>query len=136
MGRLIVMVVALLGLAAVTQLSHREGAPVHETAKRNGRIAAENKAASVQDTNASSLTVAQRAKLAEYFSSHPASPVDTTGFAISIGAIVPASVALTTVPQDLADLIGGHRGDAYIKLADKLVVVAPETRKIVAVLPL
>lgn len=62
--------------------------------------------------------------------------VTQVNFRIGVGAVVPRSVRLVTVPQPVVAIYPEWAGDLYFDYGDEIVVVAPGTLQIVGVLPL
>lgn len=81
------------------------------------------------------LTVQERTNLREtVFRSGPR--VTNVNFRIGVGAVVPRSVRLVTVPQPILAIYPAWAGDLYFVYGDEIVVVAPDSMEIVGVLPL
>jgi Protein of unknown function (DUF1236) len=84
---------------------------------------------------ASALTPEQREKIRGQIAGPRESRVDTSEFTPTIGTTVPAHVLLHRLPTELADIMGGYHGSDYLIVLDKLVIVDPNVRRIVAVVP-
>jgi hypothetical protein len=87
-------------------------------------------------TGSLSLTPDQRNKLTKYFS-RPGGKVNATDtkFTISVGAAVPKQVTLAPLAPELEQILPTYRNDQYVVADDRLVIVAPDERRIVAIIP-
>jgi Protein of unknown function (DUF1236) len=59
---------------------------------------------------------------------------DRADFAISVGTIVPAFVALNPLPESVVEIVPQYRGYDFVMVRDEIVIVEPRTRHIVTVL--
>jgi hypothetical protein len=55
-------------------------------------------------------------------------------FSLNVGTVVPRSVRIATVPATLVEIHPAWRGFRYFVVADEIIIVEPDTLKIVAVL--
>jgi hypothetical protein len=62
-------------------------------------------------------------------------PVTRTNISISIGASVPRSVRVYDVPQDVIAIYPRFRGHRFVVVEDEIVILEPQSRRIVATLP-
>jgi hypothetical protein len=75
------------------------------------------------------------ARIREIFSKEPAgTTVDHVGFSLSAGTVVPRSIHLTALPQTIIDIQPTWRGNEYFQIGDQIVIVDPQSMKIVGVL--
>ncbi len=81
------------------------------------------------------LTAEQREKIRGQVAGPRETRVDTSEFTPTIGTTVPQHVLLHRLPAELADIIGGYHGSDYLIVRDRLVIVDPNVRRIVAVVP-
>jgi Protein of unknown function (DUF1236) len=82
------------------------------------------------------LTDQQRARIRSYFTNNNnADRIASTDFALSIGAAVPQNVPLQKLPPDLASVMRGFQADEYVMVGNQLVIVDPNARRVVAVVP-
>lgn len=58
-----------------------------------------------------------------------------TGFLVSMGAAVPQGVALQDMPRALGDALPAYINDQYVVVANRFVIVARSTRRIIAIVP-
>ena len=54
---------------------------------------------------------------------------------MSIGAVVPRSIHLHTVPADIVSIYPRFRGMRFVVVEDDIVIVSPRSNRVVAVLP-
>jgi uncharacterized protein DUF1236 len=80
-------------------------------------------------------TPEQREKIRGQVAGPRESRVDTSEFTPTLGNIVPLHVLLHRLPAEIADIMGGYHGSDYLIVRDQLVIVDPNARRIVAVVP-
>ncbi len=87
-------------------------------------------------TGSLSLTADQRKQLTAYFS-RPGDNVNTTDtkFTVSVGAAVPHQVALAPLAPELKQILPTYQNDQYVVVDDRLVIVTPDDRRIIAIVP-
>lgn len=81
------------------------------------------------------LTDQQRQKIRSYFAANKADHAQSVDFTLGVGAAVPQQVQLQKLPPDVAAALGGYKADQYIIVGDQLVIVDPNARRIVAIVP-
>ena len=81
------------------------------------------------------LSDEQRQKLRQYFSAHKDVRLDHPEVPATIGAAVPRQLKLRNLPRDVTDPLQKYHGDSYFFVGDRLVIVEPKVRRIVAVIP-
>ena len=81
------------------------------------------------------LSAEQREKIRSYVSAHPEGRLEQADFTLMIGTGVPQQVPLANLPLELADALGGYTGSKFVIVRDKMAIVDPEVRRIVAVIP-
>jgi Protein of unknown function (DUF1236) len=81
------------------------------------------------------LTDAQREQIRSYFAGKTAGRLQSVDFSIAIGAAVPQQVELQKLPPQISSAIGGYQGDDYLIVGDQLVIVDPNARRVVAIIP-
>jgi hypothetical protein len=86
-----------------------------------------------------SMTQEQRTRVSERFSARIDSmhvrALSRASFSVSVGAMVPRSVTLYDVPRDVVAIYPQYRGHKFVLVEDEIVVIAPGSRRVVAVLP-
>ncbi len=87
-------------------------------------------------TGSLSLSSEQRKKLTDYFS-HAGGKVNATDrqFTISVGAAVPRQVELEPLAPEIKQILPTYQNDQYVVVDDRLVIVTPDDRRIVAIIP-
>jgi hypothetical protein len=60
--------------------------------------------------------------------------VDHVGFSLTPGTVVPSSVHLAALPQTVVDIEPTWRGNEYFEVGDQVVIVDPQSMKILGVL--
>ena len=86
-------------------------------------------------TGAVSLSDEQRQKIRQYFTDHKNARNDQSSVPVTIGAAVTKQVELKDLPKDVTDALQKYFGDSYFFAGDRLVIVEPNVRRIVAVIP-
>jgi hypothetical protein len=76
----------------------------------------------------------QQSRIAEVFTKQNIKPANVT-FAINTGAAVPASVTLAAVPASVVQIAPQFRGYSYFATNDRIVIVEPTKKTVVAVIP-
>lgn len=85
-------------------------------------------------TGSVTLTTQQRNQVRDAFRSVTAQPVDAT-FNVTVGAEVPTSVTtLQACPETVRSLVTGLPDCRYIIVRDQIVLVNPQTRRVVTVI--
>jgi Protein of unknown function (DUF1236) len=77
----------------------------------------------------------QRAKIRDYLAQHSGAKVDQVDFSLVIGGSVPRQARLSDLPDPVADLLQGYKGDQYLLVRDQMVIVDVQSRRIVALIP-
>lgn len=81
------------------------------------------------------LSQQQRQKIQAYFTGKRANRTDNADFALSVGAAVPLNVQLQKLPPQISSAMGGFQGDQYILVRKQLVIIDPNARRVVAIVP-
>jgi hypothetical protein len=79
------------------------------------------------------LSGEQRTKVQSAFKSHKSASVNVN-VDVRVGAVVPRSVTLVAVPQDVVILVPGWQRYRYIVIGDTVCIVDPDTFEIVDVI--
>ncbi len=80
------------------------------------------------------LTQEQRTKIRQTVLTSSAPRVDRVNFDVHVGTVVPRSVHVVEVPPTLIDIHPEWRGYRYFVVHDQIVIVEPDSLRIVAVL--
>jgi hypothetical protein len=62
-------------------------------------------------------------------------PLPRVDFALAVGTAVPAYVQLATLPPAIIEIVPQYRGYTYFVVQDEIVIVHPQTKRIVTVIP-
>ena len=79
------------------------------------------------------LTTEQRTVVREKVLTSSAPRVTNVNFSINVGTVVPSSVRVVAVPQTIIDIRPEWRGYRYFVVNDEIIIVEPNSLKIVAV---
>jgi hypothetical protein len=87
------------------------------------------------ETSAPPVSSSQAQSIKEYFAKN--SPIRSgMDFGVAIGASVPRQITTQPLPPELVQLMQKFHGDEYVMVENRLIVVEPKSRRIVAVLSL
>ena len=101
--------------------------------KQNG--AAEGRGSGQQSGGNASLTTEQRTTIRQtVLQGNNAPRVANVNFSINVGTVVPASVRVVALPPPLIEIYPSWRGYLYFIVGDRIVVLEPRSKRIVAVL--
>jgi hypothetical protein len=82
-----------------------------------------------------SLTGDQKTKLKSAFTKHHNTPAKNVDVSISVGAVVPSSVTVVEIPQDIVLIVPEYRGYRYFWIDDERVaIVDPDTLEVVDII--
>lgn len=81
-----------------------------------------------------SVTTEQRTRIHEHRSRLSAGRVDSVNFSVSVGTVVPRSVRVQMLPAEIVEIVPEYRGYKYILVRDEILIIDPETLRIVAVI--
>jgi len=126
----------------LVQAKTKDGNPIFISVGPHGNSAMEVSATKTQalaKRNDANLTFDtspnDHARIREIFGKGPAEvKVDHVGFSLSPGTVVPHSVLLAALPQTIVDIEPTWRGDEYFQVGEQIVIVDPQSMKIVGVL--
>jgi Protein of unknown function (DUF1236) len=131
----------------LVQAKTKDGNPILMTIGPHGMSAMEVLAQKTQEPAAQQLAKGpdanltfdtspkDHARIREIFSKEPAgTKVDHVGFNLSAGTVVPHSIHLTALPQTIVDIEPTWRGNDYFQVGNQIVIVDPQSMKILGVL--
>ena len=81
------------------------------------------------------VTEQQRRRIHEGVGHLRAQRLDRADFSLEVGAPVPQSVRLYTLPPEIVEIVPEYRGCDYVIVSDDIVIIDPESHEIVAVIP-
>jgi Protein of unknown function (DUF1236) len=81
------------------------------------------------------LSTEQRTQIRTAIVREHVQPVANPGFAIAVGTVVPRTIELYALPAEIIIIEPAWRGFRFFLVGDEIVVVEPDTLRIVAVLP-
>jgi hypothetical protein len=86
------------------------------------------------------MTSEQRIRISTRFSDRidrmNVRPLSRNSISVSIGAVVPRSVNLHVVPQDIVAIYPRFRGHRFVVVEEEIVIIEPRSYRVVAVLPM
>jgi hypothetical protein len=104
--------------------------------KRGGAAATNGKDNGMNARASAPVTLSseQRTKITTVIKEKHVQPA-RVNFDIRVGAAVPRSVHLTTLPPEVIEVYPAWRGYEFILVADEIVIIDPNTLRVVAVIP-
>jgi type IV secretory pathway VirB10-like protein len=81
------------------------------------------------------LTSEQRTKISTVVKSHSEARVSNVNFAVSVGTVVPRTVKIVALPEEVIVIHPAWRGYRFFIVNDQIVIVEPDSLRIVAVIP-
>jgi cytochrome c len=102
---------------------------------RSGQNSSGEAASIEQTAKPLQLSDSQRQQIRQYFASQSGQRMQTADFSLTIGAAVPQDVPLHKLPPELSSAMRGYQGDDYVLVGDQLVIVDPNARRVVALVP-
>ena len=87
------------------------------------------------DRDSVSLSDREETRIRETISRQNVRRVTNVNFNISVGVVVPRTVELYPLPAVIVEIVPQYRGYRYIVVRDEIVIVHPETHRIVTVIP-
>ena len=81
------------------------------------------------------LSDQQRQQIRDFFAKQKGDRGDGVNFTLAIGSAVPQNVQLRTLPSEVSSALGGYQADEYILVGNQLVIVEPNARRVVAIVP-
>ncbi len=128
-------VLANQGPGGSATAKNNEVAPRPHDAGGSGQNANGEAAQIEQSARPLQLGSAQRDAMRAYFAGRPADRIQSANFSLSVGAAVPRDVPLQSLPSEVSSAMGGYKGDQYVLVGDQLVIVDPDARRVVAIVP-
>jgi hypothetical protein len=102
--------------------------------KRGGTAATKDNGLNAQASAPVKLSTEQRTKITTVIKEKNVQPT-RVNFDIHVGATVPRSVHLVTLPTEVIEVYPAWRGYEFILVGDEIVVINPNTLRVVAVIP-
>lgn len=81
------------------------------------------------------LTDQQRQQIRDFFAKQQGDRTGSVNFTLAIGSAVPQDVQLQPLPPQISATLGGYKADQYIIVGNQLVIVEPQARRVVAIVP-
>ena len=88
----------------------------------------------VDSTGSVNITNVQRTQIFQTFNNVNVPTIWDVGFAVSVGAVIPATVTLVDVPTEVVRIVPAWRRYKVVRVRDRIVIVDPRSRRIVTVL--
>lgn len=81
------------------------------------------------------LSDQQRQQIRDFFAKQKGERANDVNFTLAIGSAVPPNVQLQKLPSEVSSAMGGYNADQYIIVGNQLVIVEPNARRVVAIVP-
>jgi hypothetical protein len=108
-------------------------------AQQPGRTSAERQgggnSARISEAKSVHLSSEQRDRIKTVVTANRAARIDNVNFDVRVGVVVPRSVQIVALPEEIVTLVPQYRGFDYILVRDEILIIDPVTLEIVAVLP-
>jgi hypothetical protein len=92
-------------------------------------------ALSRSETSAPPVSSSQAQSIKDYFAK--TEPIQSSmNFGAAIGASVPRQIPTRPLPPEVVEIMQKFRGDEYVMVENRMIVVEPKSRRIVAILSL
>ncbi|NEW87472.1 DUF1236 domain-containing protein [Rhodopseudomonas sp. WA056] len=98
-------------------------------------VAGERERAIKSSAQPLSLSDDQRSQVAAVIANSELARTDAARFELMIGALVPEQIAVSDLPPEVPEIMNGYWGAQCLVVADRLVIVDRNTRRIVALVP-
>ena len=115
----------------------RDTSRAREESSPTGRSDREDRTGARQDRSSTSvrLSTEQRGRIADVISRQNVRSETSVNINVSVGARVPRSVRLSTLPRDVVSIYPQFRGYRYTVVRDEIVIIDPDRYEIVEVIP-
>lgn len=120
--------------AAQRSTTDRNQATTDSKTNDTNRAAATNTKTESATRISASLQTEQKTRLNQAITRLDAKPVTQVNFSISVGTAVPRTIDLHPVPTTIVEIVPQYRGYDYFVVRDQVIIVQPETHKIVDVI--
>jgi hypothetical protein len=81
------------------------------------------------------ISVEQKTRVKSVFSSHRVAPARNIGVAVNVGVVIPRSVHVYAVPEEIVTIVPDYRGYRYFMIDDdRVAIVDPDTFEIVDII--
>jgi hypothetical protein len=81
------------------------------------------------------LSEQQRQQIRDFFAKQKGDRTNGVNFTLAIGSAVPQNVQLQPLPPEVSSALGGYKADQYVLVGNQLVIVDPNARRVVAIVP-
>jgi hypothetical protein len=123
------------GSGQSTAAKHNAVTPPTNQASGAGQNAPGAAAQIEQTAGPLKLTDQQRQQIHDFFAKQKGDRTGSVNFALAIGSAVPQNVPLQSLPAQVSSTLGGYKADQYIIVGNQLVIVEPQARRVVAIVP-
>jgi hypothetical protein len=116
-----------------TRENRENNAQIQERGGSSGSTAVQNKSASAKSVQ---LSEGQRTRIKNIIiKDRNVARVNNANFRVAVGTAVPHDVHVAVLPPDVVRVVPQYKGFEYIVVRDQLLIIDPDTMKIVAILP-
>src|SRR6266699_3523013 len=92
-------------------------------------------AASTSSSGSVQLSQEQRTKVHDVVVKESSARVDKVDFSISVGTVIPRHIRLVVLPPEVVEIVPQYRSYRFIIVRDEILIIDPETFRIVAIIP-
>lgn len=109
----------------------REGTETRREGQREGRRGAGETTGAATSVN---ITTEQRTRIRQHRSALASGRVTSVNFNLTVGTVVPRTVEIYTLPPAIVEIVPEYRGYHYILVEEEIVIIEPDTLRIVAII--
>jgi hypothetical protein len=114
-------------------VENERGGAIRENRENNARIQERGGRAGGKSVQ---LSESQRSQIKTLIVKDRNMPrVNSSNFSVAVGSAVPRDVHVAPLPPDIIRVVPAYRGFDYVMVRDQLLIIDPDTMKIVAILP-
>lgn len=118
---------------AATRENRENNARVREPGGRPGNTTVQNRGASTKSVQ---LSESQRTQIKNIIvKDRNVARANTANFRVAVGTAVPHDVHVAALPPEVVRVVPEYKGFDYVVVGDQLLIIDPDTMKIVEILP-
>jgi hypothetical protein len=120
------------GRSGVTRENRDNNARIREQGGRTGSTTVQNKGGSAKSVQ---LSESQRTRIKDIIvKDRDVARVNSAHFRVGVGTVVPHDVHVSVLPPDVVRVVPEFKGFDYVVVGDQLLIIDPDTMKIVDIL--
>jgi hypothetical protein len=117
-------------------IENERGGATRENRENNARIQERGSRTGSARGESVQLSESKRTQIKKLIVKDRSVPrVNSSNFSVSVGTALPHDVRVAPLPSDVIRVVPEYRGFDYVLVRDQLLIIDPDTMKIVAILP-